>query len=132
MGASISTADHRSPCSMISAASAPAAPATMKLGPLQRKFSRQTFHSERREDDAIAPATNAVLTTKYVMIVPAMAFGSAAEYISAVAPPSHAYACPVARIVIASAARLKIVRYGGYGCLTVTGHCVNAPGSATI
>ena len=53
-----------SPRSITTAASAPALPATMKLGALQRNSSCHTCHHVRSDDSAIAPATRLVLTKK--------------------------------------------------------------------
>src|SRR5882724_492660 len=113
MGAAINIADQWSPPSIVTAASAPAAPATMKLGPLQSRSSRHTLQSDRCVDRAIAPAISVLLTRKYVTIVPAIALGSAAVNRSSAVPPRAVYAWPVERIVIASAAILKTVRYSG-------------------
>ena len=68
---------------------APAAPATMKLVPLQRKLSCHTFHGFWRVDNAMAPATRPVLTKKHVALTPTSALGSVAICKSPGAPWSH-------------------------------------------
>jgi hypothetical protein len=80
-------ASQYSPLAMTTAASAPAPPATMKLGPLQRKLSRQTRQTDCRAASAIAPATSPVLTRKYVAIVAMSGFVRSANDVGAGMPP---------------------------------------------
>ena len=63
---------------MTTAARAPAPPATMKLGALHRKLSRQTVQTGRRMASAIASATSAVLMAKYVAITATSGFVNSA------------------------------------------------------
>src|SRR5437667_4391322 len=113
------------------AAMAPAVPATMKLGPLQRKPSRQISHADCRIDIAIAPATRPVLRKKYVEIAPTSGLDSVANESDPARPPNAMYTSPVAAIVNASAAMLNTVRYQGSDRLAFTVHCVNVPAIAT-
>src|SRR5881396_1755656 len=115
---------------MTTAAIAPAPPATMKLGALQRKSSCQTCHRDFRVDSAIAAATMLVLTTKCVVMMPTMGLGRLASGIGAGEVRSHAYASAVACIVIAASAMLKTEQYSGYGRLTLNVHCVQAAAAA--
>src|SRR3954462_9323550 len=112
---------------MITAAAAPAVPATMKLAPLQEKSSNQTCHTRRSDVAAMAPAISPVLTTKYVAIAPTRGLARPANSPGASWPPSQRYTAPVATIVSASAAMLKVVRYHGYERFTRTVHCVQTP-----
>src|ERR1700704_1308480 len=112
------TAIHCSPRLIRIAAPAPAVPATMKHVLLHRKSSRHTAQTDRPVDNAIAPATRPVFTTKYVVMAPTSGFAESTSVIGPSDPPSHAYASALAIIVNASAAMLNTVRYGGYGCLT--------------
>src|SRR5215208_5504077 len=102
MGASSTTAFQCSPRWTTIAASAPAAPATMKLDALQRKSSRQVAMNVRLVDKEIAAATRLVLTRKYAAI--AMTSGLPNTAVTSVGeawPPSPVYTAPVATIVIA-------------------------------
>src|SRR5687768_3218386 len=119
------------PRSITTAAAAPATPATMKLGPLQRKLSCQTFQSGWRAESAMAPATRPVLTRKCVVIAARSGCGRFATDSSAAGPPSQAKATPATWTVIASAAMLKIVQWAGYRCWTRNVHWVQAAATAT-
>src|SRR5436190_6274490 len=102
----------------------------MKLAPLHTKSWRHVDRNGRLVDNAIAPAMRLVLNKKYVAMAPTSGFGGAKKSNGATVPPSHRYTAPVAPIVITAAEALKIVRYIGYGCLTLYVHCVKTPATA--
>src|SRR6185295_16060155 len=72
------------------------------------------------------------LTRKYVAIAATSGRGSVVRSSGRCDPPSHVYTNDVATIVTASAAALNAVRYSGYGCLTLTVHCVHTPATPAI
>jgi hypothetical protein len=60
----------------------------MKLAALQRKSRRQVSVKRRFDDSAMAPATSAVLTRKYVPTAPTTGFACGSVAIGN-DPPSH-------------------------------------------
>src|SRR5689334_17469958 len=114
------------------AATAPAVPATIKLGTLHRKSSCQMRQIDRRVVSEIATATIPEFTMKYAAIAPTTPRGSSAIGGGTPPPTSRVYTTLVAAIVSASADMLKAVRYQGSGCRTLSVHCVHAPATAII